>query len=374
MKLPSVISSLVLVLGFASSGLAPAAAIRLKDGTVMRGEFTLKDGKVLKGEVVRMLGDAYVIESPNPKSAGIKDTNIVPKADVVKMVLEKPDEKPFLDEIAKLVPTPDFLTVEEYKQRIQAVKAFLAKYPNGSRAKDAAEILKTLSDECADVEAGGRKVGGLMIKPAEYKANAFDLDARVLETKILNAASNGQALTALRAFADLDKDYQTAACYREVLPVVRNVLKSVRDAIKLRVDDYDARMEKREADLAAASPEEREKNKRAIDQTTAKWEKTYQQEKSSGQTWFSWNQDYKQAMDDDLSLAESELQRLSTTPPPAADGGKIYRNTWKFIHTDVDAETMEKALANAEAAALPERYLKMLRDAAAATGVKRKED
>jgi len=373
MKFPSVISSLVLVVGFASSGLAPAAALTLKDGTVLRGEFTLKDGTVLRGEVTRIVGDSYFIESPNQKTPGIKDQKIVNKADIAKMVLDKPDEKPFLEEIAKLVPTPDFLTVEEYKQRIQAVKAFLAKYPKGSRFKDATEILKTLTDECADVEAGGRKVGALMIKPAEYKANAFDLDARVLETKIRTAATNGQPLAALRAFADLDKDYQTATCYRDVLPVVRNVLRSVLTTIKPLVESYDARMEKREADLAAKAPEEREATKRAFAMDAAKFEKTYQQEKSSGQTWFSWNPDYKQAMDDDLSLAESELQRLAT-PPPAADGGKVYRSTWKTIHSDANAEAMDKALAEAEAATLPERYLKTLQDAAAATGVKRKED
>lgn len=372
MKFPSITSSLILLLVAASAALAPAAAVVLKDGTILRGEFILKGGKVLKGEVIRIDGDSYVIEYQSAKSAGIKLQTTVPKADV-KMVLDKPDEKAF-EPIAKLVPTPDFLTADEYKQRIQAVTAFLAKYPKGSRLKDATEILKTLTDECADVAAGGRKVGSLMIKSAEYRANAFDLDARVLETKIRTAAANAQPLTALRAFADLDKDYQSAACYREVLPVVRNVLKSVRDQIKPWAENFDARMEKRAAELEAMSPADREGTKRAFEAKDKALAKQYQQEKSSSQPWVTWSADHKQSMDDDFNLAESEIQRLSTPPPPVADGGKAYRNTWKTIHSDADAEAMDKALAAAEAAALPERYLKMLQDAATATGVKRKEE
>ena len=371
MKFQSAITSLLIFGGFAATDVAPAAAVVLKDGTVLKGEFTLKDKTVLKGEVIRIQGDSYVIEYQVTPS--IKDLKTVPKADIVKTVYAKPDAKAF-EAIAKLTPTPDFLTAEEYQQRLLAVQAFLVKFPKGSMVKEANAILKTLSDESAEVNAGGRKVGGLMIKAAEYRANAFDLDARVLEVKIRNAAKNAQWLTALRAFVELDKDYQTAVCYREVLPVVVGGLRTFRSQIDASLKTFDARMDKRAAELEAMPPADREATKRAIDGVSAKLEKFYQLEKTAGQAWVTPNPDHKQSLDDDLALADSELQRLTTAPPAAADGGKIFRHTWKVIHSEANAEEMEKALAAAEEAALPERYLKLLQETAKANGIKSIED
>ncbi|MEI6606854.1 MAG: PTPDL family protein [Verrucomicrobiota bacterium] len=371
MKFPSVISSLVIFSGFAAADLAPAAAVVLKDGTVLKGEFTLKDKTVLKGEVIRIQGDSYVIEYQVTPS--IKDLKTVPKADIVKIVTDKPDAKAY-ELIAKLTPTPDFLTAEEYHQRLAAVQAFLTKFPKGSMVKEANAILKTLSDESAEVSAGGRKVGGLIIKAGEYRANAFDLDARVLETKIRNAAKNAQSLTVLRVFSELDKDFQSAVCYREVLPVVVRALQTLRSQIDASLKTFDARMDKRNAELEAMPPADREATKRAIEGESAKWEKLYQLEKAAAHTWVTPNPDHKQSLDDDLALADSELQRLTTAQPAAADGGKVFRHTWKVIHSEADAEEMEKALAEAETAALPERYLKLLREAAKASGVKPTEE
>lgn len=370
MKIPSIPSLLLFVVCSAVS-LAPAAPLTLKDGTVLKGEFTLKDGTVLIGEVIRMQGESYVIEyqwKPN-----IKDIKIVPKQDVVKMVTEKPDQKAFLD-IAKLTPTPDLLTVDDYKQRLLAVKTFITKFPKSKKLKDAEAILKTLTEESAEVAAGGRKLQGRMIKAADYRSNAFELDATVLEAKIRAAVRNSQWLMALRAFAELDKEYQSAACYRAVLPLVVKALQEFRTPVAASLATYDARMEKQAADLEKMAQGERDNTRRALDEEAAKLEKTYQLEKASQQPWVTPHPNHKQSLEDDNSLADSELQRLSTAEPAKVDGGRAFRNAWKVIHSEADAEAMEKAVAEAEAAALPERYLKMLQDAVKASGVKPSED
>jgi hypothetical protein len=359
MKIPSIASSLGLLLGF--SGLAVADT------------FTLKDGTVLEGKIIPPLqADVYVIEYQVTRS--IKDKKTVPKKDVVKIVTEKPDEKAF-EAIAKLKDTPDLLTAEDYKQRMQVVKTFITKFPKSTKLKEAEDILKKLTAESADVEAGGRKVQGMMIKAAEYRANCFDLDARVLDSKIRNAAKNSQWLTALRAFAELDKDFQTAVCYREVLPTVVKALQAFRTQVSASLSTYDARMEKQAADLEKMAQGDRENTKSALAEEAAELEKRYQLEKSSQQAWVTPHANHKQSLEDDSSLAESELQRLAAGPPPAAaDGGKVFRNAWKVLHSDADAEAMEKALSEAQAAALPERYLKILQDEAKASGVKPAEE
>jgi aspartyl/asparaginyl-tRNA synthetase len=133
---------------------------------------TLKDGKVLEGKILKTEGDNYVIEYQVTKS--IKDVKKVPKADVAKIVEIKLDDKAF-EAIAKLVPTPDLLTADEYAERMQAVKAFLTKFPTGTKKKEAEAILKTLTDEAAKVAAGGRKFDGMMVSGTDYRANAYDM-------------------------------------------------------------------------------------------------------------------------------------------------------------------------------------------------------
>lgn len=374
MKISSIAFSLISLVGFASTGLAAEDALTLKDGTVLKGEFTLKDGKVLKGKVLRMQGEAYVIEYQVTPS--IKDLKVVPKKDVVKITTEKLDENDFVA-VAKLVPTPDALTADDYKQRLLAVKTFISKYPTSAKRKDANAILKTLTDESAVLDAGGKKLQGMMVTGADFRANAFDLDARVIAAKIREAVKNSQWIVALRAFADLDKEYQTTVCYREVLPLVLKAMQTLRAQAAGSLAAYDARMEKQAADLEKMASGDRINSTRELAAEAARLEARYQAEKASQQLWVTPNASHKQSLEDISSFAEAEIQRLTTSqrdPSVTADGGKVFRDTWKAIYGNADAEALEKAMSEAESAGLPERYIKILQEAAKASGAKPSEE
>lgn len=352
MKIRSIPSSFLAVVFFAAQASADT--------------FTLKDGTVLEGKVLRTEGDVLVIEYQVTKS--IKDVRRVPKAQIAKIAEIKLDDKAF-EAIAKMVPTPDLLTAEDYQQRIQAVKGFLAKYPKGAKAKEAEAMLKKLSDEAAVVEAGGRKFDGSMVAAADYRANAYDLDARVLETKVQQAVKASQWLPALRAFAELDKQFQGAAAYRASLPSVLKALQAFRTQVNSSLSTFDARMDKQAADLGTMSAEDRNNTKQALAEQAAQLEARYQSEKAAQQGWVTPHPSHKQSLEDCASLAESEIQRL-TTPPDSttADPGKAYRTAWKLFRGEPDAEAVEKALADAQAAGLPDKYLQMLQEAAKAAG------
>ncbi|MEI6653158.1 MAG: PTPDL family protein [Verrucomicrobiota bacterium] len=349
MKISSFTSTLFWVYGFAGLGLADT--------------FTLKDGKVLDGKIIREQGGAYVIEyQVNRVNKGIKDIKIVPKTDVVKIITDKPDEQAFAA-IAKLLPTPDLLTEDDYQQRCQAVKSFITKFPQSDRLKDAQGILKKLTDESAVVAAGGRKLQGMMILAADYRANAFDLDARVFEAKIRDAANKAQSLVLLRNFVEFDKDYQSSTSYREVLPLVIKSLQAFRAQLTNELATFDERMDKQAAEAEALSQRDGGSSKRALAEQAVEIEALYQKEKKAELPWVTPHLSHRQSLEDDNSFAEAELQRLTQLrgqPAPTPDGGKIFRTTWKSIHNDAAAETVEKAISEAESAGLPERYLKLL--------------
>ncbi|MEI6675855.1 MAG: PTPDL family protein [Verrucomicrobiota bacterium] len=359
MKITYLALTLFLVYGFAGVGLADI--------------FTLKDGKVLEGKIVREQGDSYVIEYQlNRVNKGIKDFKIVPKKEVVKIVTDKPDDQAFAV-IAKLLPTPDLLTEDDYQQRCQAVKSFISKFPNSDRLKDAQGILKKLTDESAAIAAGGRKLQGMMILGPDYRANAFDLDARVFEAKIRDAANKAQTLVLLRDFVEFDRDYQSSASFREVLPLVIKSLQAFHTQLTNELATFDERMDKQAAEAEALAQRDGGSSRRALAEQSAELEVRYKKEKKAEQSWVTPHSSHRQSLEDDNSFAESELQRLTqlrSRPAPTPDGGKVFRNTWKILHGDSAAETVEKAISEAEAAGLPERYVKLLQAEVKAPAVK----
>lgn len=329
--------------------------------------FTLKDGTVLEGKVLSKEGDVLVIEYQVTKS--IKDVRRVPRAQIAKISEVKLDDKAF-EVIAKLVPTPDLLTAEDYQQRIQAVKGFLTKFPQGTKTKEAEAILKKLTAEATQVEAGGRKFDGSMMAASDYRANAYDLDAKVLEMRIRDAVKAAQWLPALRAFAELDKDFQGSVSFRASVPAVLKALQAFRTQVASSLTTFDARMEKQAADLEAMASGDRTSTKAALDEQAAQLETRYQAEKAAQQVWVTPHPSHKQSLEDCSSLAESEIQRLTQPVESSTTGdpGKAYRTAWKVLRGEPDAEAAEKAISDAQAAGLPEKYIKMLQDAATASG------
>src|SRR6478609_9740304 len=119
--------------------------------------FTLKDGTKFDGKILSETSTSYVIEVQVSKS--IKDERTVAKASVIRVEREMPDLKAF-ESIAKLVPTPDLLSSDEYQIKMAAVRKFLKDYPTSIRAKAAQSILDTLTKEFTPVGAGGIKLNG----------------------------------------------------------------------------------------------------------------------------------------------------------------------------------------------------------------------
>lgn len=334
--------------------------------------FTLKNGTVMEGKVLKKVKDkdgAEVWSIEYQVMPGIKDVKLVPKAQIAKVAEIKLDDKAF-EAIAKLVPTPDLLTADDYQQRLDLVKAFLKKYPDAKKTKDAEAILKTLTDEAAKVAAGGRKFDGLMVSQSDYLPDAYDMDARVVDAKFRAAAKNAQWLTALRAFAELDKDFQGSSIYRAAVPTALKAMQTLKAQVAASLATFDARMAKQTAELEAMPGGDRANVKRALDEVAAQLEARYQAEKAAQQAWVTPHADHKQSMEDCVSFADSEIQRLATPPDAAtADPGKAYRAAWKILKGGkVETEAVDKAMTDAQAAGLSEKYLTLLKDAAKASG------
>jgi hypothetical protein len=330
---------------------------------------TLKDGTVLEGKILKKEADVYVIEYKVNKSGSIKDIKRVPRSQIERVVEIRPDEEAFA-KLATLVPTPDLLSAEDYAARIQSVREFLAKYPDTLKKKEADVLAEKLAAEAKIIEAGGRKLDGQLISGEEWRANAYDLDARTVERKIRDALKANRTLDVLRAFAELEAEFQPSASFRTMVPIVVAVMKNLRKKVEISLGSFEARMEKQASDLDGMGAA-RDSVKRAIEQKQAALEARYQAEKAANQQWVTPSPDHRQSLEDCASVLDSELSRLADEiPAPAVDPGKAYRDAWRAIRTGKEAAEVEKAYEAAQAGGLPERYLKLLQEAGKAKGFK----
>ncbi len=336
-------------------------------GTVPADTFFLKDGTQLIGKVMSRDSTHYVIEVQVTKS--IKDERKVARADVLRIEEEQPDLKAF-EEISKLMPIPDMLTAPDYAARIKQVEKFLADHKGTPKSKEAKALLAALKAEANEILAGGVKMNGKIIPPTEYRANAYELDARVKVAAIRSMAMAGLTLQALRAFAEFDREFQNTEPRREIIPFITQTMQSYMAEVGEMASTFEARTKERTAGLERMSGSDRQGTERAIQEETAALEARFKAEKGASVAWVTVSPFCKPALDDTLSFGKQEISRITGNQSETADAGKMFRDTLALIGGTGQSSAITSAISAAESAKMPQRYLEILKMAAAARGVK----
>lgn len=317
--------------------------------------FTLKDATTLEAKVLSETGDAYLLEVQVTKN--IKDEKRVLKADVVKRTADQPDLKAF-EVIAKLAPTSDLMAADDYLVQIAAVEKFLKEYRASNKTKEARVILETLKTESAQVSAGGIKFGGKMISPAEFKANVYDLDARLAEAKIRRLVDDGQFLVALRMFVEFDRDYRTTLSYGALAPLMRQVVQNQVVEAKEALRTFEARVKAREVGLQQMTSEDRKITDNAIKEEAAQMDARFKAEKEAKQNWVTTSPFNKASLEATVLFGETELVRLAAVKTVlGVDGGKAYRDLYTAVRSGGNAAAVAAAITAAKSALVPPRYL-----------------
>ncbi len=324
--------------------------------------FKMKDGSSLEATVLSETPESYVLEVQVTKS--IKDERTVAKADVADREVEKLDLKAFAA-VEKLLPTQDLLTTDEYAQLIATAEKFLKDFSTSPKTTQAKTILATLKDEAAKVGAGGLKVNKSMVTPAQYEANAYELDARVQEVRIRSLVSKGRTLEALRAYTDFEKDYATTLPAGSLRPVMLQVMQSYVEEVRESLTSYDARLKKRTSGLAQMAGEDRKATEAAIAEENAAFESRLKAEKEAKITWTSVDPFSKTSLDEAVKYGDSEVKRLAAVKPVLGqDGGKAYRDAYALVHGSGTSTNMSPAISAAKTAGVPARYITPLEEAA----------
>lgn len=332
--------------------------------TASADTFTLKDGSTLEATILREQGEAYVLQVQVTKS--IKDERVVPKADVVKIERAKLDLVAF-ESIATLAAIPDMLTKEEYEERIARVVKFTKDHLNSEKYAEARTILASHKKELAQIEAGGIKVNGKLISPAEYRANALDIDASVAERRIRSLLKEEKQIDALRAFSSFDSEFRNTAQFQKLLPLMVQYMRQYVANAEQQLASYDKRTKERQSGLSVMQMEDRRKTETAIREETAAFEARLKREKDAKIGWVSTHSYFKPSLDEAVKFGKQEINRLSKLPIlPPPDAGKAYRDALQAISTSADKAEIATALSTAKTAMVSQKYLATL-DAAAAS-------
>lgn len=320
--------------------------------------FVLKNGTKLEGKVLSQDATSFMVEVQVTRS--IKEERKIQKADVASHEEVRLDAKAF-EMIKPLVPTPDFISADEYPQKIAEVEKFLKAYPASKDSKEAKAILATLKQESTAISAGGVKSGGKVLSPEEYRSNAYELDARAAEMKIRNLIQKGSLLQALREFEDFDRDYRTTISYGALSPTILQVIRAYAADIDQSLATLDSRIKKRDGGLTQMTADDRRNTLSAIAEETAIMDARLKQEKADKFGWVSTGPFHKPSLDDASKFAQTELARIGAVKTVLGeDGGRAYREAWTVIHGGGKATAAATALAAARTAGVPARYLEPL--------------
>jgi hypothetical protein len=324
---------------------------------------TLKDGSTLEGTILREDDVSYVLEVRISKS--IKDERSVAKADVAKIQRVLPDQTAF-EPISKLIPVPDALTAEAYARRIQAVEKFLKEHRGSSKSKEARAILAALKAEANEILAGGIKLNGKILPPAEYRANAFEIDARIREAEIRALIKDARYLAALRAFSEFDREFLSTEPRAALLPLMNQVMTGYLAQIEQLLATYDARVKDRADGLKRMSLADRRSTESAIAEESAESEELFKVEKDAKLGWVTAHPFFKPSLEETMTFGKQEAARLSASgSTPAVDGGKAYREAMQKIQSGGEPAAITAAISAAKTAMVSPKYLAILEAAAA---------
>ena len=226
-------------------------------------------------------------------------------------------------------------------------------------------MIATLKQEANEILAGGIKVNGQIVPPAEYRANALEIDARGQEKKIRELIASSNFLAALRAFAEFDRDFKGTLPHTEILPLVSQTISRYLAGVQQQLSNFDKATKERAAGLTRMQFEDRRNSEAAIAEELALAEQQLKNERQARLGWVTIYPFLKATMDETLNFGKQELNRLNTAiSRPPADAGKAYRDAFRTISSAPDDAARKAALAEARTAGVSAKYFATLEAAA----------
>lgn len=221
------------------------------------------------------------------------------------------------------------------------------------------------------MQSGGFKLNGKIIPAEEYKANAYEIDAKVQEARVRDAMHKGDILGALRGITRIETEFASTSPRSSIATIKNQALQAYKAQITGLIRTYEARDAERKSGLARMTGEARATTEQAIAEEEAQFDRRFKAEKEAQQFWAITNPFHMDSLEDAQDAINQTLQNQSEIP--AADGGKAYRDAWTAIQSwdgkDETKDAVEDAVSKVRDLEVPSKYVSFLADAAKAKGI-----
>ena len=341
--------------------------------SVQADKITLKNGKVIEGEVISETDTEYVISVAYSKSIRTRET--FKKSEIDDIQKEAPDLKPY-EALKDVLPTPDRLSVVGYEQLIESrVKSFLNSFPNSKYTREVEKTLATLESELARAKAGDVKLDGKWIDAAEWNANALELDAQVLVTRMKAFADRKSYRSALLIYDKINTEFRSSDAANDASQAALQFLPKYSAQIKKLEDEAPAKLEKRERAINAMAARDSSRMKKAYDEMEAKHQAALAKAEESRTKWLpvsEFDSRTLQTLARNIDAEISNIQRGSTRTSNQTSTSAVYRNAWQAAGNG-NTNEVKRLQSTLRSQKIDNKYLQLISEHLAANPAKEED-
>ncbi len=289
-------ASLLALLSLALTATSHADVVTLKDGTSVEGRIIVEGSDILRIEV--------------QVTPSIKETKTYSMTDVAKVEKTAPDKLAFAA-IKELMPTQSLMTASDYDRIIKdGPRKFLSNFADSEHKAEVETILTELEAEKERVQRGGIKLDGEWIDREERQLYRFAVDARVRLDRIRQKAQADNLLGALRDFQSMGESFAETPAYVTAIEEAQKIISAWGSTLQRKLANVDILNERDDASLALAAEDQRRRTQEARDAERQRFSDLLRQEKDKGIVWVSVSDRDKQSLENAISIAKAQLDRL----------------------------------------------------------------
>lgn len=255
-------------------GLASLVAGTLAD------TITLKTGERIEARISAETETTMTLQIQ--VSAGITDERVVAKADILKVDRIAADETAFRA-IMHLQPGKQSLQPAQYDAMINALEAFNTKHPASPHRPEVVAAVDAFALEKKRVSKGEVKLDGVWLSKEEALRQRAQIGGNQMFLAMKSASASGDAITALNAFAALEKNYPGARVMPDAILHAQQILTALRPAVVRALENQKVTKAEREKGFADAGPADRKELMAAYQREQAQAESALAAATAAGQ-------------------------------------------------------------------------------------------
>ncbi len=317
-----------------------ADTVKTKDGKTYEGKITLEASDFIKIEVSR--------------SASIKETKMISRADITSLVKSAPDDVEFA-KIRKLVPTAPLMSASSYRTALETGPDMFLKSFAGSRHKPEVEkIQKTLKEELDKVERGNIKVDDTWYSPQDQIDYKGLIDSKIRLYRMQNMVKSGTYngfIGALREYETIEENYKGTPAFPAALTEAKTIMPSLGNQLTRMLRDVEYRNAEWEKNKSQLDDVARQQVEAARAAEEATYKTNLAADKKAGIKWVRLNPRSKPSIEGYIKLLKSEIPKLNIY-----DVGKLEAQANELIKVDEMVATGNLDIAKtklADASAMP---------------------